>query len=132
MAFPDTVVAGVAPFHKRLRFGVARDGALIVQVSPVVGVGLSFERSVVFPAHLVWKHLGSSLIEGVGHVVIEQFVQRVLRARTPAAAPVVSFVLHNGFAIGWYELLRNRMNWPFASAPPLTMDVLRLHVQWLF
>lgn len=128
----DTVPEALAAFHERLRFGTLRSGALVFQFSPLMGVGVSFERAIVFPAHLVWKHLGSALLEGAGHVLIEQFVERILRARTPAAAPIVGFVLHNGFAYGWYELLRTRMNWPFASPAPLRMDGARLQLQWLF
>ncbi len=128
----DTVPEALAAFHRRLRFGVWRDGAVIVQFSPLMGAGVSFGRSVVFPAHTVWKHLGSMLIEASGHWLVERFVQRVLQAHTPAAAPVVGFVLHNGLAIGWYELLRTRMNWPFQSAAPLWLDGLRFHLQWLF
>jgi len=128
----DTVPEALAAFHERLRFGTQRSGALVLQFSPLMGVGICVERAAVFPAHLVWKHLGSALLEGAGHVLIEQFVERILRARTPAAAPVVSFVLHNGFAYGWYELLRRRMNWPFASPAPLRMDAVRLQLQWLF
>lgn len=131
-SFRDSVPQLLEAFRNRLRFGVGRSGAAIVQFTPVLGVGISFERAVVFPAHLVWKHLGSAVLEGAGHALIEQFVGRILRARAPQAAPVVGFVLHNGFAVGWYELLRSRMNWPFHSAAPLRLDALRFHLQLLF
>ncbi len=132
LELPGAVPQELGSFHRRLRFGAGRGGAVVLQFSPLMGAGISFERAVVFPAHLVWKHLGSSALENVGHLLIGEFVRRILQARTPAAAPIVSFVLHNGFAIGWYELLRGRMNWPFASAAPLRSDVVRLHLQWLF
>ncbi|MCS7169702.1 MAG: hypothetical protein NZ949_03665 [Candidatus Kapabacteria bacterium] len=128
----DSVPEFLAPFHDKVRFGTLRDGTLILQFSPVMGAGISFERAVVFPAHLFWKHLGSLLMESTGHWLLGQFVKRVLRARTPSAAPVVNFLLHNAFAVGWYELLRVRMNWPFASAAPMQTDALRFHLQWIF
>jgi hypothetical protein len=60
------------------------------------------------------------------------FVRRVLKARMPQAAPVVNFLLRSGVAIGWTELLRTRMNWPFDSPPPALLDQLQLSVQMVF
>jgi hypothetical protein len=50
----------------------------------------------------------------------------------PQAAPVVNFLLRSGVAIGWTELLRTRMNWPFDSPPPALLDQLQLSVQMVF
>ncbi|MCS7177287.1 MAG: hypothetical protein NZ960_06725 [Candidatus Kapabacteria bacterium] len=132
LRFRDAISEGLVPYHDRLRFGTLRDGAIWVQFTPLLGLGVSFERGVIFLAHLFWKHLGSLVLEGAGHALVDEFVRRVLRARTPEAAPIVAFLLHNGLAIGWYELLRQRMHWPFATPSPLWNDAVRFHVQWLF
>ncbi len=121
------------PFEQQLRFGSMRGGMVLVQLTPMLGIGLEFERAVIFPAHLVWKYLGSSLIEFVGsELIVGGFVRRVLKARMPQAAPVVNFLLRSGVAIGWTELLRTRMNWPFDSPPPALLDQLQLSVQMVF
>ncbi len=126
-------VEALQPFEQRLRFGSVREGMVLVQLTPMLGIGLGFERAVIFPAHLVWKHLGSALIEVVGsEVIVGGFVRRILKARVPQAAPVVNFLLRSGFAVGWTELLRRRMNWPFDSPPPALLDQLQLSVQMLF
>jgi hypothetical protein len=126
-------VDALQPFGQQLRFGSVRDGMVLVQLTPLLGIGLAFERAVIFPAHLVWKYLGSSLIEFVGsELIVGEFVRRVLKARMPQAAPVVNFLLRSGVAIGWTELLRTRMNWPFDSPPPALLDQLQLSVQMVF
>jgi len=119
------------PYDGTIRFGTKVEGGLQVQIIPLVNIGASYERAIVFPGHLFWKWVGSSLIEVAGQGLIDEFVSRILKS-TPVAAPVVNFVLKNGFSYGIYELRKEKMNYPFESDPPLTNDSFKIGMTFIF
>jgi len=118
-------------FNKSLRFGSTAEGGIIIPVGSVVNLQASYDRTIVFPRHLVLKHLGSVLIETGGQSLIDGFVNAVLKS-SPAAAPIVSFILKNGLSYGLYELRSEKMNWPFNSAEPLMFDSYKAGLTFTF
>jgi len=90
-----------------------------------------YEISSVFPRHLFWKHLGSFVIEQVGVGLLEQFIDEVMYS-SPAAGPVVNFLLKNGFLFAFSQLKKEKMNWPFDSTSPLTHENFKFGVQFTF
>ncbi len=119
------------PFDETIRFGTKTEGGVLIQIVPLIVVQAGYERSMVFPAHLFWKWVGSGALEVVGQGLIDKFVERVLES-SPAAAPIVSFVLKNGFSYAFYELRKDKMNYPFDSSPPLTNDSFKVGLTFIF
>jgi hypothetical protein len=109
------------PFDKSIRFGTTTQAGIMVPLAGLLNLNLGFDRTLVFPRHLVWKHLGSVIIEAAGQELLDNFVRAIFRS-TPSAVPIVSFLLKGGMSYGLYELRREKMNWPFNSAEPLLFD----------
>ncbi len=119
------------PFDETIRFGTKTEGGIVFRIVPLVAVTAGYERSMVFPAHQFWKWLGSGALEVIGQGLIDKFVERILES-SPAAAPIVSFALKNGFSYAFYELRKDKMNYPFDSSPPLMNDSYKVGVTFVF
>jgi len=76
---------------------------------------------------LFWKWAGSAVIEEVANGLLDVFIKEIFRS-SPAAGPIVNFLLKNGLSYGIYELRQEKMNWPFSSAPPLAFDSFRFGI----
>jgi len=118
-------------FDGDLRFGSRAESGIQIDLVGPLAVDARFERAIVFPRHLVWKWLGSELIEEIAQASANRFVRSVLRS-SPTAAPVLSLLLRGGLSYGIYELRRSKMNWPFASAPPLAFDTVKAGLSFTF
>lgn len=118
-------------FNRSLRFGSTAEGGLIIPAGSLINIQVSYDRTIVFPWHLVWKHIGSVMIEALGQSLIDGFISGVFKA-TPAAAPIVNFILKNGLSYGLYELRKEKMNWPFNSAEPLMFNTFKLGMTFTF
>ena len=66
-------------------------------------------------------------IEWIGVGAVEIFTKEVLES-SPAAGPIVSFVLKNGLSYAFYTFKKQKMNWPFNTETPLTYETLKLGV----
>ncbi len=51
---------------------------------------------------------------------------------SPAAGPIVNFLLKNALAYGFYELRQEKMNWPFNSEAPIAYDQFKFGVTVVF
>jgi hypothetical protein len=118
-------------FNDSFRFGTMTEGGIRIRFIPLISVNAGYERAIVFPRHLFWKHVGSMAIEWAGIGAIDFFVREVMD-ESPAAGPIISFILKNGLSYGMYQLRREKMNWPFDSAEPLTLDTWRFGLTFTF
>jgi hypothetical protein len=118
-------------FNKTFRFGTTTEGGLRIQLVPVIALNAGYERSVIFPRLLVWKFAGSLLIEGVTTGAIDAFVKEIME-ESPAAGPIVNFVLKNALSFGMQQLRHEKMNWPFKSVEPLYADSWKVGVTFTF
>jgi hypothetical protein len=118
-------------FDDALRFGSKSEGG--IRISPVRPMTLDFgyERSNIFPRHLFWKWVGGLVIESIGQGLVDRFIDRIMDS-SPNAVPVVNFILKNALSYGVYELRREKMNWPFRSAPPLSIDSYKVGLAVVF
>ncbi len=122
----------IEPFDRHFRFGSTTEAGIRIPIGTMVNFNISFDRTIVFPRHLVWKYLGSTLIvEAMSHALIDNFVRAIMRS-TPGAGPIVSFLLKGGLSYGIYELRRGKMNWPFESSEPLLFDSFKAGVSFTF
>jgi len=118
-------------YRDSFRFGTFSEGGIRFEFADFVSLDASYEASVIYPRHLVWKQAGSFLIEHIGIILIDDFVDGIFDS-TPAAAPVVSFLLKNGFSYGFYQLKRDDMNWPFKTETPLTYETFKVGMTFTF
>jgi len=112
-------------YTNAVRFGTVAEGGVKFQFLPVVMLNVGYERALVFPRYLFWKHFGSVILEGAGQSGLDAFIKQVYQS-SPAAAPIVNFLLKNGFSFAIYQLRREKMNWPFESASPLTTSTFKV------
>lgn len=118
-------------FDDHVRFGTRAESSVGLGLSSALAIDARFERAIIFPRHLFWKWLLSSLIEDVGESAIDFFVRKIMRHST-TAGPIVNFALKTGWGFGYQQLRRSDMNWPFDTAPPLAFDTFKAGVRFTF
>lgn len=111
------------------RFGQIGGMGVQMQFFPVVAFDAAFKRGVVFPRHLFLKHLVSIVVEEAAHGLVSRFIKNVIES-SPAAGPVIGFLLHGGITYAIYELRKDDMHWPFATTSPVTYDAFSFGVRF--
>lgn len=118
-------------FNNSFRFGSSAEGGVKVELGGLFSVNGSYQASVIFPRHMFWYHSGSLMVKAIGLGSIDYFVEEVMDS-TPEAAPVVNFLLKNGFSYAFHVLQRENMNFPFDTAPALTYETYKIGVTFTF
>ena len=126
---PDQDVLNM--YDESFRFGTSSEGGVRIKVFENLMLDAGYERSIVFQRHLFWKWAGSGLIEGAAQGLLDGFISKIFKS-SPAAGPIVSFILKNGLAYGIYELRQKKMNWPFNSEAPISYDQFKFGVTVVF
>jgi len=118
-------------FEDGIRFGTGSDGGIRIVATSLITFDLNYQRSIAFERHLFWKWAGSAIIEEVANGLLDMFIKEIFRS-SPAAGPIVNFLLKNALAFGIYELRQEKMNWPFPSTSPLSFDSFRFGATFTF
>ena len=118
-------------FERSLRFGTTTEAGIIVPIAGFVNLQAQYDRTIVFPRHLFWKHLGSMMVEAIGQSAIDGFMKAIMKS-SPTAGPILNFILKNALSYGIYELRREKMNWPFNSAEPLIFESFKAGFTFTF
>ena len=118
-------------FHDAFRFGSISEGGVRVEVASFASIDFGYEASVIFPRHLFWKQIGSSIIEESAIGVLNHFIDEVGDS-SPYAAPIVNFLLKNGLSYAFYSLRKTNMNWPFSTETPLTYETFKFGLTFTF
>jgi hypothetical protein len=121
----------LSDFNNTLRFGTTTEAGIIVPIAGFVNLQAQYDRTLVFPRHLFWKHLGSLMVEGIGQAAVDGFVKAIMKS-SPTAGPILNFILKNALSYGIYELRREKMNWPFNSAEPLMFESFKAGFTFTF
>lgn len=121
----------LAMFDGNFRFGTKSEAGVKLQIIPALILDASFERNVVFPRLMFWKAAGSYAVEGISQALLDEFIEKIIDS-SPAAAPIINFLLKNGLAYGFYELRKEKMNWPFNTAAPLFNDSFKFGMTFVF
>ena len=128
---PEEDVEKLNLYEGSFRFGTSSEGGVRFQIIENLMLDAGYERSIVFQRHLFWKWAGSALIEAGAQGLLDGFISKIFRS-SPAAGPIVNFVLKNALAYGIYELRQDEMNWPFPSEPPIAYDQFKVGVTFVF
>lgn len=118
-------------FPDALRFGEAATANVDVRVAGPVSVNLGYEWAQVYERHMFWYWAGSSVIEGVADGLVGWFT-RSIGKNSPAALPIMHFILKNGVAMGFKALRMDQMNWPFTTAAPINIQSFTVGVNVVF
>ncbi|MCX6169223.1 MAG: hypothetical protein NTX65_07785 [Ignavibacteriales bacterium] len=118
-------------FHDAFRFGTLSEGGVRIEVDSFASLDFGYEAVVIFPRYLVWKHIGSFIIEESTMGVLNHFIDEVGDS-SPEAAPIVNFLLKNGLSYAFYSLKKGNMNWPFATEEPLTYETFKIGLTFTF
>ncbi len=118
-------------FHDAFRFGKFYEGGASFIFDNSVAISVGYEQTAVFPRTLPFYWLTSDLIEYIAHGLLEGFVRKVGES-SPSSAPVVGFVLHNAVGFGTCLLKKQKMNWPFDTAPALVQTGFRVGTSFRF
>jgi len=118
-------------FNDSFRFGTSNEGGIRILATSLITLEAGYERSIIFERHLFWKWAGSGLIEVISQGLLDSFIREIFKS-SPAAGTIVYFLLKNALSYGLYELRQEKMNWPFPSAPPLSLDSFKFGVTFTF
>lgn len=118
-------------YDESFRFGTSSEGGVRIKLINNLMLDAGYERSIVFQRHLFWKWAGSALIEVAAQGLLDSFINEVFKS-SPAAGPVVNFLLKNALAYSLYELRQDKMNWPFPSEPPIAYDQFKFGMTFVF
>jgi hypothetical protein len=136
--YPDIMTFIPEPDHnvlnlydKSFRFGTSSEGGVRIKIIDNLMLDAGYERSIVFQRHLFWKWAGSAVIEAAAQGLLDGFISKVFES-TPAAGPIVNFLLKNALAYGIYELRQDKMNWPFNSEAPIAYDQFKFGMTFVF
>jgi hypothetical protein len=121
----------LAYYDNSFRFGLNSEAGIQAQIIPLLSINAAYSRAMVYPRVMFWKASGSVLTEAIGYGLVDQFVGKVLKS-SPAAAPIVNFLLKNGIAYGMHELRKEKMNFPFGGESPLMADTYKIGLTFSF
>ncbi|MCX6139269.1 MAG: hypothetical protein NTX15_00280 [Candidatus Kapabacteria bacterium] len=103
-----------------LRFGEAMRPSLSWRIAEPISLRVGYEWSQVYPRHMFWYWALSQTIEGIADAAAT-YLAREIGKSSPAAMPIMYFLLKNGVAAGFKALRMNQMNWPFTTVAPLNI-----------
>jgi hypothetical protein len=118
-------------YHDNVRFGTVWEAGIRLDYSKSISLDAGYQASVVFPRYMFWKHVGSAIIEEAGLKVLDHFIDEVSDS-SPYVAPIVNFLLKNGFSYAFYALKKEKMNWPFETEAPLTYETFKVGLTFTF
>ncbi|HCN06043.1 MAG TPA: hypothetical protein DIS79_10525 [Bacteroidetes bacterium] len=121
----------ILDFGQSVRFGSSTGPILDLRVSENIAFRAGYEWHQVYPRHLFWYWAGSSIIEGIADAGVTLFVNEI-GASSPAARPIMHFLLRNAVGLGFKALRSKDMNWPFATASPLNIHTFTVGVNVVF
>jgi len=113
------------------RFGMTTEGGIQLQLLRSISFVTSYELAVVYPRHIFWPWLGSYIIIQTGLGMVSTFSDDIMKS-SPLFGPIIYFVLKNGLAYAFYQGVKEKMNWPFNSETPMTMENIKLGISITF
>jgi hypothetical protein len=136
LKFPDKAStiedqASIDLYAKDLRFGNQTEAGLKFSLSDNIGINAGFERALVYPRFMFWFWAGSEIIYHIGNESINWFVKSVEKS-SPEFAPIAYFLIQNAWSNAYYELRKDKMNWPFETVPPLMIESYKFGLSYRF
>jgi hypothetical protein len=121
----------LARYENVYRFGMTTEGGIQLQLLRSIALVTSYELAVVYPRHIFWPWLGSYIIIQTGLGMVSTFADDIMKS-SPLFGPIIYFVLKNGLAYAFYQGVKEKMNWPFESETPMTMENIKVGISITF
>lgn len=121
----------LARYENVFRFGMHTEGGIQLQLLKSIALIGSYELAVVYPRHIFWPWLGSYIIIQTGLGMVSTFADDIMKS-SPLFGPIIYFVLKNGLAYAFYQGVKEKMNWPFESETPMTMENIKVGISITF
>lgn len=112
----------IRDFEGALRFSETMRPTLAWRIASPVSLRVGYEWTQVYPRHMFWYWALSSGIEGIADAAASWFAREIGKS-SPAAMPIMYFLLRTGVATGFKALRMNQMNWPFETAAPMNVQI---------
>jgi len=108
-------------FGEKARFTHQYASGLKVGLGEYISLNANYEVNTVYPRILTWKMLGSYTIQGISFGFLNSFLDEIEES-SPEVSPVINVILKSALNYTFYQLRKEKMNWPFNSENPLTYD----------
>lgn len=113
------------------RFGISSAAGVKLDLYKTLSVMGAYEFAVVYPRVIFWPWLGSYMIMQTGINMVSVFSEDIVKS-SPVFGPLMYFLLKNGIAYAFYTGLQEKMNWPFTSETPMTMESFKIGASLTF
>ncbi len=113
------------------RFGHSGEAGVKLQIAKSFAITGSYEFAVIYPRHIFWPWLGSHIIQDAALGIVSVFSEDIVNA-SPIFGPIMYFLLKNGVMYAFYQGYRDKMNWPFESETPMTIETFKIGASLTF
>jgi hypothetical protein len=127
--YPESDINLLKKFNNAIKFGTTNIAGLDIKISSLLNIGAGYETQVVLPSYIVWKHFGSFFIEMLSQTGIDFLTEGVIIRSVPSLTPIIYFILKNGLSYLFYTLKQEKMNWPFETKAPLTIETVKFNLR---
>ena len=107
--------------HDGGRFGSSEETGIKFQIYKPLAVNIGVERNEIYPRTMFWYMCGSSIVKGVGTMLIKQLGEMLFES-SPKILPIFDWVVQTAYSYGFSQLTRKHMEWPIYTVPPLIYD----------
>ncbi len=118
-------------YEGSFRFGASAESGVAFGFAEILSVRAGYEVTAIYPRHVFWPWVGSYGIALIAMGAVSHFGEGIIDA-SPALGPIIYTILRAGITYGYYMLVRDDQNWPFASETPMTTDGYRFGVTLTF
>lgn len=113
------------------RFGHSGEAGVKLQFAKTLAITAGYEFAVIYPRHIFWPWLGSHIIQDAALGIVSTFSEDIVNS-SPLFGPLMYFLLKNGVAYAMYQGYKDKMNWPFDSETPVTMETFKIGASLTF
>jgi len=119
-------------YNDAIKFGTTNITGIGLRINNSFSIGAGYETAVIFPYYKTWKQLGSIFIETLSQTGIDFLTEGVIVKHALSITPIFYFVMKNGLSYFLYTLKQEDMNWPFKTAKPITMEMIKFNLKISF
>ena len=121
----------VDDFSSGLNFGSTWSPGVEITSGSSFSVRMGYNQTQIYPRHMYWYWISSELIENFAQTGAHYLIDAVSK-KGDSSYPIVNFVVTNAFTYMFNQLRTERMNWPWATVPPMNLTYWNLAVNYNF
>lgn len=114
-------IAILERFDGKLKFSMQEAVGAKIEIANRFGITGNYEINTVYPTILTWKMFGSYSLQMGAYIFLDEFTEEI-EDSAPEVAPIINVLLKGALNYTFYQLRKDKMNWPFESEQPLTYE----------